>query len=313
MSSSFFHMLHGGAYDRALGWFCHPLTVTGATVEELRLQGSAISPDLYKVDPPYIRLLAPPAPDVPDATIKIRIRENKKLDASIWVALIGLVGVITVPLITVWNERSREAAMKPSGSTDVGATTATVGARPVAASAPPGSGTSEQTAQGPRRNEAMRTVKPASAEIEKRPAPQKPPPSEERVAKSQASDAPTTAASPIPAYQEAVRMKEAGNFAPALEIFKRLAEGGNPKAQYQLGNMYLHGLGVSKDAAKAASWLQRAADAQVAQAQHNLGVMYQRGDGVPKDDKRSIDLFTAAARNGWEPSKAMLTEAGRSW
>jgi hypothetical protein len=60
MSSSFFHMLAGGNYDSALGWLCHPLTVDGAKVEELRIGGASISPELYKVDPPYVRLVAPP-------------------------------------------------------------------------------------------------------------------------------------------------------------------------------------------------------------------------------------------------------------
>ncbi|TYB31260.1 MAG: hypothetical protein FXF47_05025 [Candidatus Mcinerneyibacterium aminivorans] len=47
-------------------------------------------------------------------------------------------------------------------------------------------------------------------------------------------------------------------FNKVFEIFKKKADEGNPKYQYELGNLYYHGLGTSKDIDKANSWYLKA-------------------------------------------------------
>jgi hypothetical protein len=47
--------------------------------------------------------------------------------------------------------------------------------------------------------------------------------------------------------------------------------------------MYASGQGISKDYAQAVQWYRRAADQGIARAQFNLGVMYSRGQGVLQD------------------------------
>ena len=58
------------------------------------------------------------------------------------------------------------------------------------------------------------------------------------------------------------------------EKIKAAAESGDRNAQYQLGNMYGSGQGVSKDYVEAAKWYRKAAEQGVAKAQLGLGVMY---------------------------------------
>ncbi len=54
-----------------------------------------------------------------------------------------------------------------------------------------------------------------------------------------------------------------GDYSTALQEWELLAVQGSVPAQYNLGRMYLLGLGVSKDAAEAIKWLTRAEDRAV--------------------------------------------------
>ncbi len=74
-----------------------------------------------------------------------------------------------------------------------------------------------------------------------------------------------------------------GDYATALREWRPLAEQGNALAQYNLGIMYVDGLGVPQDYAKALQWWRKAAEQGHAGAQFNLGVMYGKGQGVPQD------------------------------
>jgi hypothetical protein len=59
--------------------------------------------------------------------------------------------------------------------------------------------------------------------------------------------------------------------------------------------MYANGQGVSEDAAQAVVWYRKAADQGVARAQFNLGVMYGRGQGVSQDYIEAHKWMTLAA------------------
>lgn len=89
-----------------------------------------------------------------------------------------------------------------------------------------------------------------------------------------------------------------GDFATALSEFQRLAEQGNFVAQYNLGVMYANGLGVPRDADKAARWFHAAAKAGDARAQYNLGNMYAQGQGVPMNLSRAAHWYAKAAEQG---------------
>lgn len=76
------------------------------------------------------------------------------------------------------------------------------------------------------------------------------------------------------------------------------AKAGNAEAQNELGDRYLRGAGVDRDAAKAADWYRKAADQGYAPAQSMLGVLYLRGNGVPKDPAQALHWVRKAADQG---------------
>ncbi|MBF0379549.1 MAG: sel1 repeat family protein [Magnetococcales bacterium] len=84
-----------------------------------------------------------------------------------------------------------------------------------------------------------------------------------------------------------------------IELIKTLGEEGNPKAQHNLGAMYLNGHGVNRDINTAVSWFRKAAEQGLVLAQHNLGTIYLQGEGpLPPDPKEAAIWFGKAAMQG---------------
>jgi uncharacterized protein len=90
---------------------------------------------------------------------------------------------------------------------------------------------------------------------------------------------------------------ERGDYATAFKEFLPLAEGGQASAQAAIGQMYLDGHGVEKDAAAAAHWLERAALGGNARAQAQIGTMYLIGEGVAADPVKAAHFTELAAGN----------------
>ncbi len=84
----------------------------------------------------------------------------------------------------------------------------------------------------------------------------------------------------------------------ALAQLTTRANNGDAAAQLNLGNLYVKGEGVPKDAALAVSWYRKAADQGDADAQNSLGVQYYAGVGVPKDLVLSYMWRNLAAAQG---------------
>jgi len=70
------------------------------------------------------------------------------------------------------------------------------------------------------------------------------------------------------------------NFTEAFKYFKFAADKGNLNAQFNLGIMYVNGLGGIQDYSEAIRYLKLAADQGVVGAQYALGQMYAYGDNV---------------------------------
>ena len=70
--------------------------------------------------------------------------------------------------------------------------------------------------------------------------------------------------------------------------------------------IYLYGYGVEKDPKQAFSWFQRAAEGGNAKAQSNLGQMYAEGTGVEKDLVKAYQWLTLAAQQGETNAPKML-------
>ncbi len=71
--------------------------------------------------------------------------------------------------------------------------------------------------------------------------------------------------------------------ATAVTWFRKAAEQGLPKAQFNLGVAYDRGRGVSQDGGQARAWLHKAAEQGLSKAQFNLGVLLANGRGGPRD------------------------------
>jgi hypothetical protein len=117
------------------------------------------------------------------------------------------------------------------------------------------------------------------------------------------------------------------NYAEALKWYRRAAEGGGPTvrvklagllveekkydearrlceeavkqsyspANYCLGYLYDHGLGVARNPPEAAKWFGRAAEMGHSRSMLRLGQMYVTGDGVKPDKKTAYFYFFLAA------------------
>jgi TPR repeat protein len=80
--------------------------------------------------------------------------------------------------------------------------------------------------------------------------------------------------------------------------YRKAADHGNAKAQYDLGNMYRKGLGVPQDYAETVSWYRKAADQGDAKAQYGLGFMYFHGLGVEQNQAEATRWYRKAADQG---------------
>lgn len=88
------------------------------------------------------------------------------------------------------------------------------------------------------------------------------------------------------------------NWAEAIFHLRPLAEKGDARAMVLLGNMYVEGLGVSRDPKEAFSLYYRAAVRNNTDAMVMVGALYQRGLGAPKNPRYAAEWFGRAARLG---------------
>lgn len=106
---------------------------------------------------------------------------------------------------------------------------------------------------------------------------------------------------------------EARNGTQAIELLKPLAEKGNPRSQFYLGQIYREGPGlfpgVEKDEELGDSWIQKAADAGLPEAEYFVGVSYLIGFGKPKDIEAALVWITKAANHSDVHAMAVMGNA----
>ena len=78
----------------------------------------------------------------------------------------------------------------------------------------------------------------------------------------------------------------------------KVAEEGDPTAQYELGIMYQNGEGVPQNYSKAVKWFRKAAKQGDSNAQYRLGLKYSVGHGVPQDYSEAAKWFYKSAEQG---------------
>ena len=98
----------------------------------------------------------------------------------------------------------------------------------------------------------------------------------------------------------------------AVKWFRKAADQRFAQAQYNLGIVYAHGLGVTQNYQEAAEWYRKAAEQGFAQAQYNLGVMYRRGQGVEPDPVMAYVWLSLSAAQGYEDAQSAQRAAAKS-
>jgi hypothetical protein len=96
------------------------------------------------------------------------------------------------------------------------------------------------------------------------------------------------------------------DYTEAFHWFSSAADQGDPEAQYALGYMYYHGQAVAKNYSEAMRWYRNAADRGQPKAQYDLGSMYYYGQGVPKDYDQAIRWYRNAADQGYARAQYAL-------
>ena len=105
------------------------------------------------------------------------------------------------------------------------------------------------------------------------------------------------AASPALAgpYEDAFAAYDKGDYAAAVQIYRSLADKGDPRAQNNLCAMYSQGMGVVQDYEAALLWCRKAADQGNPASQYNLGRMYFDASWMPADYVQAYKWFNLAA------------------
>ena len=96
------------------------------------------------------------------------------------------------------------------------------------------------------------------------------------------------------------------NYQLAFEVWKPLAENGDPIAQNSLGVMFQKGLGVKKNYNTSFNWFRQSAEQGYTPAQVSLGYIYDQGMGVPVDKVSAFMWWEIASLNGDSDAKTLL-------
>jgi hypothetical protein len=98
----------------------------------------------------------------------------------------------------------------------------------------------------------------------------------------------------------------------SIQRWTPLAQNGNAEAQYYVARIHANGMGgVPVDYAAAAQWYQRAADQNYSPAIAELGFLYEHGLGVSKDPMLALNLQRKAAGLGDELDYAWKITAAK--
>ena len=95
-------------------------------------------------------------------------------------------------------------------------------------------------------------------------------------------------------------------FVFVANLYRRAAEHGNARGQYNLGVCYNDGIGVEQDDNEAIKWYRLSAEKGYSRAQHNLGICYYKGVGVEQDYLEAVKWLRKAAEQNLPESYAAL-------
>ena len=99
-------------------------------------------------------------------------------------------------------------------------------------------------------------------------------------------------------FNTGLRAYEKKDYTAAANAWRPLAEKGDAPSQFNLGLLYVDGLGVPQDYAQAANWFERSALQDYTKAQLNLGALYGSGKGVKRDYVQAYKWLNICAAKG---------------
>ena len=103
-----------------------------------------------------------------------------------------------------------------------------------------------------------------------------------------------------------------GDYAKALDLYRKAAENGDDQAQETLGFIYTSGpyaewrKVVPTDLSLGVAWLRRAVESDNSNAEYSLASLYKDGRGVIQDYKEAVRLYQMAAEQGHSDSQYSL-------
>lgn len=95
----------------------------------------------------------------------------------------------------------------------------------------------------------------------------------------------------------------------AIEWYRKGAESGDPKCQYNLAEQYFEGKNLKRNYIEAAKWYRLAADQNLDWALNMIGYCYEYGLGVPRSVEEARRWYAKADAEGGIP-KEMLERRG---
>jgi len=98
----------------------------------------------------------------------------------------------------------------------------------------------------------------------------------------------------------------AGEYAEAIDAWKRLAPAGSADAAYNLGVVYADGVLVPLDYREAARWFRLSADMGDPRAMFDLGTLYDEGNGVKQSNEEALKWYRLSAERGFAPGQFNL-------
>ncbi len=109
--------------------------------------------------------------------------------------------------------------------------------------------------------------------------------------------------------KEATRLYYQGNLEGSFAYFMKAAQGGDHRAQLQVGFCYEKGMGVNQDYAKSAQWYLASAQNGNAQAMKNIGSFYENGTGINENWIEAAKWYQKGAEAGNADAQEALARA----
>ncbi len=104
----------------------------------------------------------------------------------------------------------------------------------------------------------------------------------------------------------AIKAYRQGDYATAYKLWLSLANKGNNAAQYNIGLLYQHGLGVPRQVSEAVKWYTKAAHGGDADAQATLGDMILEGHWGTGKQTSAVKWYRLAANQGQRKAQRQL-------